>query len=366
MVLVPVFATLVRDHQLGCTHAATGSPVSARERTHRVSGLRFDIEIPTCREGVFVPCEFAGPDEVVECVRLAERLGYESVWATDFLTPTPESGVRAAERPSWYEPMITLAYAAAETRRIGLGTGIIILPYRDPVILAKQAATLDRLSKGRFLLGLGLGAWRAEFRAVAAWRGRAHRGAMAAEFTEVLRRLLSHDTGAVTFEGEYTSIRGVALDPKPVRDPLPFYMIGRTDDALDRVAKLGNGLMAPHGDAAERRRALAERAGAYGRTIDEFDVLAEGELLLAKTREAAAAGYRESRFGQYRALQGRDIDRQIAANWIGTPESVAAKIGAVVAQGIDHFNVLHVVGDSLEARFEQMRMFMEDVVPRLG
>ena len=331
-----------------------------------MDGVRFDIEIPTCREGVFVPCGFAGPDDVIECVKLAERLGYEAVWATDFLTPTSESGVRATERPDWYEPMITLAYAAAETSRVRLGTGIIVLPYRDPVILAKQAATLDRLSKGRFLLGLGLGAWRTEFKAVAAWRKRAHRGNMAAEFTEVLRRLLAHDDGSVTFDGEYVSIRDVALGPKPVQNPLPFYMVGRNDDALDRVARFGNALMAPHGAAADRKRALAERADTYGRTIGEFDVLAEGELLLAETHEAAAAAYRESRFGQYRALRGLDLDRQIAANWVGTPESVASMIGAVVEQGIDHFNVLHIVGDSLEARFEQMQMFMEDVVPRLG
>ena len=312
-----------------------------------------------------MPCGFATPDEVIECVKLAERLGYEAVWATDFLAPTPESGVRATERPSWYEPMITLAYAAAETCRIRLGTGIIILPYRDPVILAKQAATLDRLSKGRFLLGLGLGAWRAEFRAVAAWRGRAHRGNMVAEFTEVLRRLLDRDADPVTFNGEYVGIRGVALDPKPVQDPLPLYMVGRNDDALERVARFGNALMVPYGAAADRKRALAERAGAHGRTIDEFDVLAEGELRLAKTHEAAAAAYRASRFGRFRALGGLDVERQIAANWVGTPESVAEKIGAVVEQGIDHFNVLHIVGDTLDERFEQMRMFMEDVVPRL-
>ena len=62
-----------------------------------MSGLRFDIEIPTCREGVFVPCGFAEPDDVIECVKLAERLGYDAVWATDFLTPTPESGIGATE-----------------------------------------------------------------------------------------------------------------------------------------------------------------------------------------------------------------------------------------------------------------------------
>ena len=328
--------------------------------------LRFDIEIPTCREGVFVPCGFADPGEVIECVRLAERLGYEAVWATDFVTPVPESGVGAAERPSWYEPMITLAYAAAETSRIRLGTGVVVLPYRDPVILAKQAATLDRLSDGRFLLGIGLGAWRTEFQAIAAWRRGAHRGAMMTEFAEVLRRLLAPDSGAVTFEGEYITIRGVSLNPKPVQEPLPLCMVGRNDAALDRIARFGNTLMVPHDVAAERKRALAERVGAHGRSLEEFDVLAEGELLLAKTDEAAAAAYRESQLGQYRASRVPDLDRWIAANWVGTPESVAGRIGAVAAQGIEHFNVLHVAGDSLEARYEQMHMFMEDVVPRIG
>ena len=234
------------------------------------------------------------------------------------------------------------------------------------MILAKQAATLDRLSRGRFLLGLGLGAWRAEFKTVAAWRGRAHRGNMAAEFTEVLRRLLAHDAGTVTFEGEYVGVRDVALDPKPVQDPLPFYMIGRNDVTLERVAKFGNALMAAHGVAAERKQALAGRLGVYGRAIGEFDVLAEGELRLAKTREEAVAAYRKSRHGHYRAMRGADLDRQIAANWVGTAESVASMIGTVMEQGIDHFNVLHIVADSLEERFEQMQMFMEDVVPRLG
>ena len=136
---------------------------------------------------------------------------------------------------------------------------------------------------------------------------------MANEFTEILRRLLAPDPGSVSFEGEYVTIRGVALDPKPVRNPLPFYMVGRNDDALERIARFGNALMAPCDVAAERKHALAERAGAHGRTIDEFDVLAEGELFLARTHEAAAAAYRESRFGQYRALRGLDLDRQIAA-----------------------------------------------------
>ena len=131
---------------------------------------RFDIEIPNCREGVFVPPGFATPEQIIECVQAAERLGYHAVWATDFMSASPSSGVPSDESPAWYEPIVTLSYAAAVTSRIKLGTGVVVLPYRDPVILAKQAATLDRLSQGRFLLGLGLGAWRDEFQAIAAWR----------------------------------------------------------------------------------------------------------------------------------------------------------------------------------------------------
>ena len=338
-------------------------PIPTRTRAHPVSRLRFDVEIPTCREGVFVPCGFAEPDDVVECVKLAEKLATSGSGRPDFLTSHPRSGSAAAEPPAGTAE--DLAYAAAETSRIGLGTGVIILPYRDPVILAKQAASLDRLSKGRFLLGLGLGAWRTELEAVAAWRGRAHRGNMVAEFTEVLRRLLAHDDGAVTFAGDYIAIRDVALHPKPVRNPLPLYMVGRNDRALDRIAKLGDALMCPR-RRGERSGALAERAGAYGRASDEVRRARGGRALLAGTPRAAASAYRASRFGRYRASRGLDLDRQIAGNWVGTPESVAAKIGAVAQQGIDHFNVLHIVGDTLEARFEQMRMFMEDVVPRLG
>ena len=328
--------------------------------------VRFDIEIPTCREGVFVPCGFAAPDDVIECVRLAERLGYEAVWATDFLTPTAESGVSATERPSWYEPMITLAYAAAETRRIRLGTGVVVLPYRDPVILAKQAATLDRLSKGRFLLGLGLGAWRAEFRAVAAWRGRAHRGNMAAEFTEVLRRLLDRDAGPVTFDGEYVGIRDVALDPKPIQQPLPFCMVGRNDDALDRIARLGDALMVPYGAAAERKR-LACRAGRRTRAHHRRIRRAGGRRASAceqsrgggsgVSREplravpcAAGGGSRPARRGQlgrHPRVGGREDRRGGGAGHRSLQRAARRR------------------RYTRRSRFEQMRMFMEDVVPRL-
>lgn len=326
--------------------------------------MRFDIEIPTCTEGVFVPAGYASPQQVVECVQLAERLGFHGVWATDFITVTPAAGVPPGERPNWYEPMVTLAYAAAATTEIRLGTGLIVLPNRDPVILAKQAATLDRLSNGRFALGVGIGAWRDELAAVAAWRDRPHRGAMLGEYIEVIRSLLDHDAGPFSFTGTYTAIRDVEIVPKPIQAPLPIYMPGRNPASLERIARFGDGLMVLGTRAAEQAAALSAVLESHGRDISEFDIVAEAELHLGTTHEAAVASYRHTRLGQLREATGR-LDEVLANNWIGTAEEAAEAINRLRNQGIDHVNALHVAADTLEERFELMHRFAEEVMPLL-
>lgn len=327
--------------------------------------MRFDIEIPTCGEGVFVSPGYASPQQVVECVQLAERLGFHGVWGSDFIAMTPAAGVPAGERPNWYEPMMTLAYAAAVTRKIKLGTGLIVLPNRDPVILAKQAATLDQLSGGRFNLGVGIGAWREELAAIAAWRDRPHRGDMLGEFVAVIRSLLDPEAGPVTFSGKYTAIREVELHPKPVQAPLPIYMPGRNPASLERIARFGDGLMVPGTRAGEQAEALSVLLESHGRDTSEVDVVAEAELHLGDTREAAAASYRRTRLGRLREATGR-LDEVLANNWIGTPEDAAESINRVREQGIDHVNALHVAADSLEERFELMHRFAEEVMPLIG
>lgn len=327
--------------------------------------MRFDIEIPTCSEGVFVPAGYGAPQQVVDCVQLAEKLGYHGVWGSDFIAATPAAGVPAGERPNWYEPMVTLAYAAAATSRIKLGTGLIVLPNRDPVILAKQAATLDQLSAGRFALGVGIGAWREELAAIAAWRDRPHRGAMLGEFVEVIRRLLDHDAGPVSFTGDYTAIRDVELIPKPVQAPLPIYMPGRNPASLERIARFGDGLMVLGTRAAEQKKALTPVLESHGRDPAEIDIVAEAELHLGATHEAAVASYRRTRLGQLREATGR-LDEVLANNWIGTAEGAAESINRLREQGIDHVNALHVAADTLEERFELMHRFAEDVMPLFG
>ena len=205
--------------------------------------MQFDIEFPTCREGVFVPSNFASAEQVVDTVVFAEKLGYGAVWGTDFVAPTPCYAIPDKAPANWYEPIVTLAYAAARTKRIKLGTGVLLGIYREPVILAKQVATLDQLSNGRVLLGLGLGMCRDEFDAVSPRRSKAHRGTLLDELIESLVMLLEHKQVNASYAGKHIEFRDVNLNPKPVQKPLPLYVPVKVADAFDRVARFGLGVM---------------------------------------------------------------------------------------------------------------------------
>ena len=326
---------------------------------------RFDIEIPTCREGVFVPAPFGGSEDIARTVISAEEWGYNAVWATDFLNPTPGFGMPEEAPPRWYEPLIALAALAGRTERIKLGTGVIMLPYRDPVILAKQAATLDHFSGGRLLLGLGLGAFRDEFESVRAGQRRAHRGRMMNEHLEVLHHLLNGADEPTSFAGRYVEVEGVRMHPRPRQKPLPFYLPGRNDAGYSRIARYGHGLMVPGAGAAEHLRAMAPHLEACGRSLEELDVIAEGDMRLASRRTEAVEGYLGTRMGHQRTtVRGIPADKLVAEHWIGTPDEVANKINRIVAEtGILHFNVLHIAADSMAERLEQMQRFAEEVMP---
>ena len=109
--------------------------------------------------------ETAGIDDVARIAVEAERLGYDSVWCNDHLTTQRYVRQRWAEPPSYYDPFVALSFVAAATERVRLGTSIVVLPMREPVVVAKQASTLDVFSGGRLILGVGVGAYREEFEA---------------------------------------------------------------------------------------------------------------------------------------------------------------------------------------------------------
>ena len=157
--------------------------------------------LPTCMAGMMYPVPFAGPDDLVRIAKQAEKLGYHSVWGNDHMTTQRYVRQEFSQPPDFWEPLVTYAYLAAETTTLKFGTGMLISPMRrDIVVVAKQVATLDHFSRGRFMLGFGVGAYREEFEALhPTWK--VHRGKLEAESIQAIKHLFANRIAS--WQGDY-------------------------------------------------------------------------------------------------------------------------------------------------------------------
>ncbi|MEU7527196.1 TIGR03619 family F420-dependent LLM class oxidoreductase [Saccharothrix sp. NPDC042600] len=197
------------------------------------------------------------PQRLADLAVRAEALGYQRVYLPDHVLPP---GAYGPDRYGGvYEPLVALSYIAARTSTIELGTSVLVVPLRDPFVLAKQVATLDRLSGERFALGVGVGWDRAEFAALRS--DFTDRGARTDEAIRLLRHLC-HGEGP--FEGRYYGYEAGVFEPRPLRR-VPIVVGGMSDAALRRAARFGDEWQAvgvdPAGFAArlDRLRSFADR-----------------------------------------------------------------------------------------------------------
>jgi len=153
--------------------------------------------------------------------------------------PYSEDGVIAVPaQADWLDPMIALSFAAAASSRIGIATGVLLLPEHNAVMVAKQAASLDRLSGGRLTLGVGVGWSREEFEALGV--PFEHRASRTAEYVAAMRTLWRDDVAS--FDGRFVGFDSIRVNPKPVRDRhIPVVVGGNSDPALRRVAAWADG-----------------------------------------------------------------------------------------------------------------------------
>jgi probable F420-dependent oxidoreductase len=181
----------------------------------------------------------AAPDAAARVAALAERLGYDSLWAGEHVvvpSPRVEPSPMEPEEPI-LDPLVALAHVAAHTERVLLGTGVIILPQRNPLVLAKQVASLDVLSGGRLILGLGVGYLEPEMRAIGVpMEGR---GTRADEYLAAMRALWEEEAPA--FQGRHVRFDAVDAHPRPVQRPLPVVVGGHTRAAHRRAARSADG-----------------------------------------------------------------------------------------------------------------------------
>ena len=214
------------------------------------------------------------PERVRTVATTAERLGFSTIWAPEHVVLLDEYASKYPYSSGKFpapmdtpiaDPFTTLAYAAACTTKIRLATGICLVPEHNPLVLAKTVATVDRLSDGRFILGVGVGWLAEEFAALGVPFER--RGQRTREYVEVMRRLWTERSSS--HQGEFVKFTNVLSYPKPVSDKgVPVWFGGESNPALRRVAEYGDGWIGfnlfPE-EAAEKIRRIEELLTASGR-----------------------------------------------------------------------------------------------------
>ncbi|WP_375482339.1 LLM class F420-dependent oxidoreductase [uncultured Mycobacterium sp.] len=252
---------------------------------------------------VFSSTGFPDPDSAVALAQTAEQAGFESLWAPEHVVmskradATPYRGspdgsmARLARRGGIPDPLIWFAYVASATSRIRFGTGVLILPEHQPVVLAKSAATLDHLCGGRLMLGVGVGELPEEYHAVG--MNFSDRGRRMDEYIDAMRALWRDDSAS--FHGRYVDFDQVECRPWPVRRSIPLLIGGSSPAAIRRAATRGDGyfpFVFPGHDplvelprlldrvrgetvAAGRDPAALEFTAGGARTVDEAKVYAE-------------------------------------------------------------------------------------------
>ncbi|MFL6078238.1 MAG: LLM class flavin-dependent oxidoreductase [Mycobacteriales bacterium] len=332
--------------------------------------MRFGIELPTCTSGMMHPVPFADVHQVVDLAIEAEQLGYHDAAGNDHLSTM--NYIRAAwdEPPDFFEPLVVLSHVAAKTSVLRLTTGIMVMTLRDPILLAKQVATLDHLSDGRVSLGVAVGGYRDEFEAVVPALRHANRADLTRERIAALRVLWEQRHSS--YHGEYVNFSDVESYPKPVQSPLPIWSGGNVDGSLRRAGELCDGwLPAKVGPDAIRtgRAKVAGYARAAGRDPSTLVTALQSVVCLGDTTEQARQRFRDSSFDLFRQslsetmTRGVDQDTYFDLNLIGTPDEVCAKVAAYERAGLDQFTALLFVGNTVEEMRDQIRLFARHVLP---
>lgn len=224
---------------------------------------------------------YTDPGLAVELAQAGEEAGFDSLWTVEHTVvpggytsryPYAPSGRLPGREDEFVlpDPLIWLAFVASATTRIKLGTAVIILPQHNPVHVAKQVATLDHLSGGRMLLGIGVGWLREEFDALGVPFER--RGARADEYIGALRELWSSDSP--TYRGEFVNFERAHCLPKPVRGTVPIHIGGDSKAAARRAGKFGDGYFPARGSQSELMALVRETAVECGRDPDAIEFTA--------------------------------------------------------------------------------------------
>ena len=228
---------------------------------------------------------FVDPDGAVAFAQAAEGAGFESLWTIEHVVVpsgygseypySPEGKMPGPENSPMPDPLIWLAYVAAATASLRLATGILIVPQRNPVVLAKELATLDQLSRGRLELGIGVGWLEEEFDAIGV--PFADRGRRTDDYIAAMRALWTEDKAS--HHGEFVDFADCILAPKPAQASVPVHVGGHTEIAAKRAGRLGDGFFPAKGSHTELDHLFTlarDTANAHGRDGSKIEMTTGG------------------------------------------------------------------------------------------
>jgi probable F420-dependent oxidoreductase len=331
--------------------------------------------------GVRVPN--SGPlssvENIVRAAQEAEALGFDSIWVHDHVVWSSEmhrhhisSGAAEAltddQTADFYESLTTLGYLAAETSTVRLGVACLVMPTRNPIYAAKQTATLDRLSGGRLIVGVGLGSKATEssneFEVFEVpWKRRAP---LTDEYIQAMKAVWTQPLAS--FEGPTMRFKDAEIFPKPLQQPHPPVWVGGwTDHAAVRTARYGDGWipgwLSPS-EMARGRAVLLEEAKKQGRDGAEIVVAVEKLTAIARNRDDALARalptVRTSSMTYERDVD--DIQFALDRHIFGSVDDVRRRVDEFIDAGVEHFELKFLYA-TIDELLDQMTLWAEEILP---
>jgi probable F420-dependent oxidoreductase len=303
--------------------------------------MEFGICIPHYGKPLDVP-------KILETVRRAEELGFDSIWVTDHILVPPT--LEIIYRDHMLEPLTVLSHVAAITTRARVGTSVIILPYRNPIVVAKMLATIDHLSRGRLIVGAAVGWMEPEFAALGA--PFADRGAFSDECLRLIKALWTQER--VSFKGRYFQFDEMQASPRPVQQPHPpIWVGGNSARARRRVAELGDGWHATAMPLQAFKAGIAhlrELWGRRGRPAEPVLSMRIGCSIEGVSQEVL----------RYPPRAGREVRDSLS----GSVSAIVDRLGVYQELGVRHL-VIETSTQSHAGTAATLDAFMTRIAPQL-
>jgi len=299
--------------------------------------MKFGVMLPHYRQ-------VASAEGIIRVAQEAESMGFDSVWVSEH-TAVPDQDVERFGL-GYFDPFTVLGYAAAVTKQITLGTSIIIMPFRNPLHMAQVAATVDQLSNGRLILGVGVGSAEQEYRALGApWE---ERGSVADEVIQVLQHVWTADRP--NFEGKRFNFSGINSFPQPVQLPHPPFWIG--------------------GGSRRSIRRAAEYGDAWHPSRPSFELLEEGALRLHRLAEMAGRDLGKIQIAARHPM--KILDGAAHSDWplVGTESSVIEGINRFASAGVTHlvmdtfYSIPELHEETVDTVLATMERFARQIIPQ--